>query len=141
MLMLTRPEYEHLTNSFTKLASIATDGRATVGIKTPGVAFEASSSLVREIALSLNSIIDDDFNKQALVKVPAGRKPLRAFEQYLKQQLYSLTMNVLPQYDDRIRKSKSDVTTTRLRTYVVKLKTQIELVSVLLKKIDKELSK
>ena len=141
MLTLTKPEYEHLTNSFTKLASIASDGRETVGIKTPGVNFEASSLLVRDIALSLGNITDDDFNKQALVKVPAGRKPLRAFEQYLKQQLFSLTMNILPEYDKRMAKTPNQVTKTKLGGYIVKLKTQIELVTALLRKIDKEPSR
>ena len=141
MLMLNKAEYEQLTSSFTKLAEIASDGRATVGIKTPGVAFEASSALVKEIAVELGNITNDDFNKQGLVKVPAGRKPLRAFEQYLKQQLFVLTMSILPEYDKRMTKTPNQVIKNKLGQYIVKLKLQITTISDLLKKVDRELSK
>ena len=141
MLQLTANEVDHLASTFNKFASMSTDGRETVGLKTPGVMFEASSSLVREISASLSMIVEADFNKQGLVKVPAGRKPLRAFEQCLKQQLYSLTMNILPEYDKRIRKSVSDIQRLKLRAYVNRVKLRVEIITGLLKKVDKELNK
>ena len=140
MLTLTKAEYELLESSFNKLATLATDGRAMVGIKVPGAACEISAELVKQTAAAL-SMVGDEYNKQGLTKVPAGRKPLRAFEQYLKQQLFSLTTMVLPEYDQRVSKAPTEVVRLKLRIYINRLKGRIDTITGLLKKIEKELNK
>jgi hypothetical protein len=138
--MLTKLEYELLEASFNKLATIAADGRKSVGLKVPGAACEFSAELVNQTAAAL-SMVGDEYNKQGLTKVPAGRKPLRAFEQFLKQQLFSLTSIVLLEYDRRAKKAETAQAQVRLKVYIVKLKDRVEIISGLLKKIEKELNK
>ena len=140
MLLVTRPEYELLSGAFMKLAIVARDGRDMVGVSTLGARIEMSATLVNQIVDSLGTL-GEDYDKKGLTKIPASRKYLRAYEQYLKHALFFLTTSILPEYDKRVVNAPSLAAKDRLKIYITKVKSKVEAITGLLKKVEKELNK
>ena len=65
------------------------------------------------------------------------RKALRCCTGYLKSMIFSLTMKVIPEYDQRVAKAKEPALKTKYMTYLVEAKARAEVASKLYNKMER----